>query len=93
MAYLENQTLRFSRPYKRLNKLQLVALHQAMDVVIKNPKVGEQKTGDLARLLVYKFKIGKEEWLLGYSVNSIKKSLTWHAVGQHENSYRDLKRS
>ena len=91
MAYLENQTPRFSRLYKKLGKRQLSALHNVMDVVLKNPEIGTEKVGDLSGLFVYKFKIGQEEWLLGYSFNA-NKVLTWHAIGQHQNSYRDVKR-
>ena len=64
-----------------------------MDTVIKSPKIGERKVGDLSQLFVYKFKSGQEEWLLGYTFNLEKKTITWHAIGQHENFYRDLKRS
>ena len=91
MAYLENQTPRFSRLYKKLGKRQLSALHNVMDVVLKNPEIGTEKVGDLSGLFVYKFKIGQEEWLLGYSFNA-NKVLTWHAIGQHQNFYRDVKR-
>lgn len=85
MAFTENQTPRFSRLYKKLGKRNLVALHDAMDLILKNPKVGQQKVGDLSELFVYKYKVGTEEWLLGYTINSRKKVLTWHAIGHHEN--------
>ena len=91
MAYQENQTPRFSRLYKKLSKHQLSALHDVMDVVLKNPKTGTKKVGDLSTLFVYKFKIGKEEWLLGYTFNA-NNVLTWHAIGQHQNFYRDVTR-
>ena len=70
-----------------------MAIHEAMDHVIENPKSGQQKVGDLAELFVYKFKIGSEEWLLGYTVHLNKKIITWHAIGHHENFYRDVKRN
>ena len=92
MAYSENQTSRFSRLYKKLGKRQLVALHDAMDLVMKNPQTGQQKVGDLSNLYVFKYKLGSEDWLLGYTFQSNKKVITWHSIGQHENFYRDTKK-
>lgn len=93
MAFTENQTPRFSRLYKKLGKRQLIALHEAMDQVIKDPNAGQQKVGDLSELFVFKYKLGSEEWLLGYTINASKKVITWHAIGHHENFYRDVKRN
>jgi mRNA-degrading endonuclease RelE of RelBE toxin-antitoxin system len=93
VAYSENQTSRFSRLYKKLGKRQLVALHDAMDLLMKNPQTGQQKVGDLSNLYVFKYKLGSEDWLLGYTFQSNKKVITWHAIGQHENFYRDVKRN
>ena len=93
MAFTENQTPRFSRLYKKLGKRQLIALHIAMDQVIKDPSSGQQKVGDLSELFVFKYKLGSEEWLLGYTINASKKVITWHAIGHHENFYRDVKRN
>jgi mRNA-degrading endonuclease RelE of RelBE toxin-antitoxin system len=93
VAFTENQSPRFSRLYKKLGKRQLIALHEAMDQVIKNPNSGQQKVGDLSELFVFKYKLGSEEWLLGYTINASKRVITWHAVGHHENFYRDVKRN
>lgn len=62
-----------------------------MDQILKKPSIGIEKQGDLSNLFVYKFKIGKEEWLLGYTFNTNKKLITWEAIGRHENFYRGLK--
>lgn len=93
MPYKENQTTRFSRSYKRLNRQELAALHEAMDLLIQKPELGVEKSGDLSNFFVHKYKIGKEEWLLGYTFNISKKIITWHAIGRHENFYRDLKKN
>ena len=61
-----------------------------MELVLTSPTIGSEKRGDLSALFVYKFKIGKEEWLLGYTFNASKRSLTWNDIGQHENFYREL---
>jgi mRNA-degrading endonuclease RelE of RelBE toxin-antitoxin system len=93
VAFTENKTPRFSRLYKKLGKRQLIALHEAMDQVIKDPNAGQQKVGDLSELFVFKYKLGSEEWLLGYTINASKKVITWHAIGHHENFYRDVKKN
>lgn len=93
MAFSENQSPRFSRLYKKLGKRQLAALHDAMDMVLKNPQDGQQKVGDLSDFFVFKYKMGSEQWLLGYTINSSKRIITWHAVGHHQNFYRDVKRN
>ena len=90
MSYTENQTTRFSRSYKKLSNRETKFIHEAMELILKNPKTGSEKRGDLSALFVYKFKIGKAEWLLGYTFNESRKTLTWNAIGQHENFYRDL---
>ena len=93
MTYKENQTPRFSRSYKKLYKRELENVHEAMDAIIKQPEIGTEKIGDLSNLFVYKFKVGKNEWLLGYTFSATKKIVTWHSIGQHENFYRDIKKS
>jgi mRNA-degrading endonuclease RelE of RelBE toxin-antitoxin system len=92
LAYQENQTPRFSRTYKKLYKRELVPIHEAMDAIVKKPELGTEKVGNLSNLFVYKFKVGKTEWLLGYTFNSTKKMITWHSIGQHENFYRNAKK-
>ena len=92
MAFQENQTPRFSRTYKKLYKRELAPIHQAMDAIVKKPEFGTEKVGDLSNLFVYKFKVGKTEWLLGYTFNPTKKMITWHSIGQHENFYRNAKK-
>jgi len=93
LVYQENLTTRFSRSYKKLFKRELESIHQAMDAIVKKPEIGTEKIGDLSNLFVYKFKVGKSEWLLGYTFNASKKIVTWHSIGQHENLYRDTKKS
>jgi mRNA-degrading endonuclease RelE of RelBE toxin-antitoxin system len=93
LAYQEIQTTRFSRSYKKLFKRELESVHASMDAIVKKPEIGTEKLGDLSNLFVYKFKVGKTEWMLGYTFNSSKKIVTWHSIGQHENFYRDSKRN
>ncbi len=91
MRFNEFESRRFSRAYKKLSKNVLSALHDAMDLVLDNPNIGEEKRGDLKGIYIFKFKVARNEFLLGYSFNSGKKKITWEAIGPHENFYRTLK--
>ena len=85
------QTNRFKKAYKKMYSNQLKDVNQAIEKVIENPNIGEQKTGNLSRLRVYKFKILNQLTLLGYSVSKNGEIvLTFIDVGPHENFYRDL---
>jgi len=60
--------------------------------VIKDPKIGEQKKGDLTFMRVYKFKMVKQLTLLGYSYKDGAIILELIALVTHENFYRDVKK-
>ncbi|GHT84115.1 hypothetical protein FACS1894137_06760 [Spirochaetia bacterium] len=66
-----------------------------MDKAIKelttNPLLGELKKGDLGSVRVYKFPMVHQQTLPAYLYDEIKPSLTFIAIGSHENFYRDLK--
>jgi len=66
-------------------------LDKAVKGLMKDPKLGEQKKGDLAFLRVYKFKMAKQLMLLGYSYQDKAIVLELIALNSHENFYRDLK--
>ena len=84
------QTPIFSRKKKRIKKKQIKDLDDVIRKVIRNPKIGERKTGDLADIRVYKFRMAKQEYLLAYKWDDEKGILI--ALGVHENFYRDLKK-
>lgn len=79
----------FKRAYKKLHANEKKMVNEAIRAIIKNPKIGQEKKGDLARVFVYKFKIQKQEILLAYEWNPRARLL--FALGVHENFYRDLK--
>lgn len=91
MRFNEFESRRFSRAYKKLPKNVPSALHDVMDQVLENPNIGEEKRGDLKGICILKFKVARNEFLLGYSFNFDKKRITWEAIGPHENFYRTLK--
>ncbi|WP_415033869.1 type II toxin-antitoxin system RelE/ParE family toxin [Azonexus sp.] len=93
MSYGLQQTRRFSRAYKKLHDNVAVDVDAATEVVAADPAVGERKKGDLAQLLVYKFRSQGQLYLLGYTVDDAVRLVYLEAVGPHENFYRDLKRS
>jgi len=82
----------FERTVKKLHRQQKAALDEAVRSIASQPDAGENKLGDLAGVKVYKFKMGSLLCLLAYRVldaNTLKLLM----VGQHENFYRDLKRT
>lgn len=93
MSYALRQTRRFARAYKKLHDNVAADVDAAAQTVADDPTVGERKKGDLADLLVYKFRSQNQLYLLGYTVDDAVRLVYLEAVGPHENFYRDLKRS
>lgn len=84
------QTPHFRKQVKKLRPNQKVDLDAVVEAIQKTPEIGELKRGDLAWLRVYKCRIVGQLWLLGYEVDGAS-TIVLHAVGSHENFYRDLK--
>ena len=93
MSYGLQQTRRFARAYKKLHDNVAADVDAATEVVAADPTVGERKKGDLAQLLVYRFRSQDQLYLLGYTVDDAVRLVYLEAVGPHENFYRDLRRS
>ena len=93
MGYELRQTRRFSRAYKKLQDKVAADVDRAAQVVAANPLVGQRKKGDLADLLVYKFRSQNQLYLLGYTIDDVVRLVYLEAIGPHENFYRDLKKS
>ena len=92
MAHSVIQTRRFARQYKKLNDNTAKDVDVAVGSVSKKHSVGERKKGDLADLLVYKFKSNGQLYLLGYSIDDGLRLIYLEAISSHENFYRDVKR-
>jgi mRNA interferase RelE/StbE len=92
MSFGVRQTRRFARQYKKLHDNAAADVDEAVAVVATDPVVGERKSGDLADLLVYKFRSQGQLFLLGYTVDDGLRLVYLEAIGPHENFYRDLKR-
>lgn len=85
------QTRRFEKALDKLpEKLQEI-VEDAIDTIIANPEIGEQKKGDLSFLRVHKFQMNNRLTLLGYTWVEDKLELYLLSVGPHENFYQDQK--
>jgi mRNA-degrading endonuclease RelE of RelBE toxin-antitoxin system len=92
MAHSVIQTRRFARQYKKLNDNTAKDVDGAVEIISNKSSIGERKKGDLAALLVYKFKSKDQLYLLGYSIDDGLCLIYLEAIGSHENFYRDIKR-
>lgn len=92
MIYEVLQTRRFSRQYKKLHDNVAIDVDAAVTTIAGKPSIGERKKGDLADLLVYKFRSQGQLYLLGYTTDEGVRLVYLEAIGPHENFYRDLKR-
>ncbi len=94
MSYEVFQTRRFARQYKKLHDSVATDVDAAVLAVADQPSIGERKNkkGDLADLLVYKFRSQGQLYLLGYTIDEGVQLVYLEAIGPHENFYRDLKR-
>jgi mRNA-degrading endonuclease RelE of RelBE toxin-antitoxin system len=80
----------FKKAYKKLHKNAKICVDDAIENIVKNPKIGEEKAGDLRNFFVYKFKINSQEYLISYQWDA--ESRTLYTLGVHENFYRELKK-
>jgi len=56
----------FKKAYKKLHDAQKLKVDEAIYAIIKDPKIGQEKRGDLTGVYVYKFKVQNQEMLLAY---------------------------
>jgi mRNA-degrading endonuclease RelE of RelBE toxin-antitoxin system len=92
MSFGVRQTRRFARQYKKLHDNIAADVDIAVETVAANPAAGEQKRGDLADLLVFRFRSQGQLYLLGYTLDHELTLVYLESVGPHENFYPDLKR-
>jgi mRNA interferase RelE/StbE len=85
------QTRYFRKSYKKLHANQIKPVNDAIRYILSDPHCGEEKKGDLAGVLVYKFRVKDQQFLLAYEHD--KDTLFLLALGVHENFYRDLKKA
>jgi hypothetical protein len=85
------QTPAFARAVKRLHANQKRDLDGAIRAVAENPGLGIQKAGDLSWARGHKFRMVNQMTLLAYEHDAGSETVILHALGSHENFYRDLK--
>jgi mRNA interferase RelE/StbE len=85
------QTRYFRNSYKKLHANQIKPVNDAIRYILSDLQSGEEKKGDLAGVLVYKFRVQDQQFLLAYEYD--KETLFLLALGIHENFYRDLKKA
>ncbi len=86
------QTSTFSKQIKKLHSNQKKDLDIAITKIIHEPDIGNEKSGDLDQVRVYKFNMVKQLTLLAYEWYQDEDQLILLALGSHENFYRDLKK-
>jgi mRNA-degrading endonuclease RelE of RelBE toxin-antitoxin system len=79
----------FKKVYKKLRVNDKLKVNEAIRALVNNPKIGQEKKGDLSGVFVYKFKIHQREILFAYEWDARRRILL--AMGLHENFYRVLK--
>ena len=65
-----NATPTFQRTVKKLHAPGKLAVDDAIRTIMAQQDVGDAKKGDLLGVLVYKFKLNKQEVLLSYRLES-----------------------
>lgn len=83
------QSRSFESKVKRLQKLEKALLDQQIKKIQDNPKIGEEKKGDLSKVYVHKFNIKRVQLLLSYRF--VNGDIELIMLGPHENYYKKLK--
>lgn len=89
MQVLQSGT--FKKALKKLHANQKACLDEAVRIILSDPLIGAQKTGDLSLVRVHKFHMLDQLTLLAYKYDEQNSSIILLALGSHENFYRDLK--
>jgi mRNA-degrading endonuclease RelE of RelBE toxin-antitoxin system len=93
MNLIIKQSNSFKKSIKKLPIQDKALLDQEIRCLSEDPTLGERKKGDLDFLRVHKFKIHRQEILLGYMYEEDQLILTLLKFGSHENFYRDIKKN
>lgn len=92
MRYEPLETPSLSRARKKLPPALREALDREVVRVCDAPTLGKAKKGDLQGVRVHKFSVLGQLYLLAYWPDDKAQTVTFLALGGHENFYRDLKR-
>ncbi len=92
MNLIIKQSNSFKKSIKKLPKQDKKILDLEVKKLSEDPTMGERKKGELDFLRVHKFKVHRQEVLLGYMYEEDQLVLTLLKFGSHENFYRDMKK-
>ncbi len=69
----------FKRVYKKPHLKEKVIVDEAIRMIVGDPKIGDKKKGDLARVYVYKFMMNAKKcsWLMS---GMKSREFYWHLV-------------
>ncbi|OOF22520.1 addiction module toxin RelE [Salinivibrio sp. IB574] len=82
----------FEKQMNKLSEAQCEVVEDEIDRIIEDPTLGTQKKGDLSYLWVHKFKLDRQEVLLGYAWIENKLELYLLNISSHENFYATMKK-
>ena len=83
---------RYNKQRRRLAKGVAARLDAAQAAILQDPHRGDRKKEQLRDVWVEKLKADHDQWLVAYEIDPKARTVTFLAIGQHENFYRDLKR-
>ena len=88
----------FAQFVKKASKPLQLEIQIRVAEVCRNPEMGQQKSGDLQGVFVYKFRFNAQEYLMAYKFDHFSDAtkITWIKfcqIGTHENFYSKLKKS
>ena len=79
----------FQKKFKKFRENEQKDIESEIKKILNDTSLGEAKKQDLQGILVYKFKVKKQQLLLSYKTSD--EALFLITIGSHENYYRDLK--
>jgi len=88
----------FAQFVKKAPKPLQLAIEVRVSEVCNNPRIGQQKLGDLQGVFIYKFRFNTQEYLMAYQFDHFagEIKITWIEfcqIGPNENFYTQLKKS
>jgi mRNA-degrading endonuclease RelE of RelBE toxin-antitoxin system len=83
------QSKSFEKKMKKMSKSEKDSLDREVKRIAEDPRIGEEKKGDLRGVFIHKFKLKTTRYLLAY--RKIGGEMELVMIGPHENYYRDLK--
>lgn len=92
MSYYPKTSSKFNRVKKRLPAKLRHEIDKHVKRICDDPSLSDLETDDLAGIRVCKFGFMGQLYVLAHEANHDAKIVYIHAVGGHENFYRDLKK-